>query len=430
MDDVDAQVLQRTLWYNPHTISYQKRDYLENLECACKSAHLVLQPKYYGIMVGLYNINGRFPVDLAQPLSLQHTIYKISAQAEQNLPQPDLSASFRMLSLIAALNPSDAGTVIKSAMARIIYLFSFIVVSTASSHVLLLWEHKNFQGGNSYVLASDYKCISLLPDWRNRVSSLNTNKNCFQLFKNVNCSGDNAFVYPMSKYHNDLVQIGLNDVINSVRLCVLDEQSLDSSYQLLSKTKPEFLFWDFFFGKTSLAEQKAFRHLVAKHNHSYIPWNFIPGIRGNIPWAQQYQLVLDWLLTVISDKNFTVSDLKELRKLSYKVFDDRANRNAARRPTPVLGTEEDAITFQLEVYWKHIVEAIDNRLEEIADELEMPKRRPKPPKQTGRQLLFWLSGWNWLNSKWLTKEASMVQSLESTETIDRQYLIGGKLFLL
>lgn len=262
----------------------------------------------------------------------------------------------------------------------VVLTFSILSSSFSFEHVLLIWEHKDFKGESGYVVTRNHNCVTLVPEWRNRVSSIDTSRHCYQIYEGKNCDKSEAYVYPMSKHHNDLSSIEMNDKINSIRLCVLDEQSLDNSSVPLDKSRPEFAFWDFTFGKTSVSDQRAFRHLVAKHHYGYIPWNFIPGIRGTLPVAEQYQAALDWFIAAVQDQRFKITDLNQMRKMSYQVFDERANRNAARKPTPALGSRVDAISFQLEVYWKRIVEAIDTELERIMDELEKPKKQPSPQK--------------------------------------------------
>jgi len=273
---------------------------------------------------------------------------------------------------------------------RVLLLSALFVLASSIQfeHILVISEDKDFRGETSYMLVRDHNCVPLVPQWQNRVSSINTLRHCYQIYEGRNCDGKEVFMYPMSKHHNDLTALALNDRVNSIRLCLLDERFVDNATAPLDKTKPEYAFWDFTFGTLSPSDQKSFRHLTQKHNYWHIPWTFIPGLKSSVPLPQQYQMALDWMISMVNmSRRFTLQDLAKMRKLAYNVFDYRANRNAERRPVAPLGSRIDAISFQLEIYWKMMVEAIDNETERQLDEQDKTSRlisSRKSLKKTGR----------------------------------------------
>lgn len=82
---------------------------------------------------------------------------------------------------------------------------------------IALCEHTDLNGACISHSIDKNKCVNVdKNDW---ASSVNTFGGCFRLYEHADCEGKSIAVKPGSPSHNNLVALGMNDMVTSVSLC-------------------------------------------------------------------------------------------------------------------------------------------------------------------------------------------------------------------
>lgn len=250
------------------------------------------------------------------------------------------------------------------------YVLTFLITKAfAENHTIQLWEHEEFSGNSMIVINTKPRgvesCHTIAKNWWNRVSSLNTRLNCYQIFDSPQCTGDMRYIYPGSPSHNKLIDLDFDDKIKSFRLCDLNEEAVESAHskkRSLSPRRPEKGFWEYLFQKYSPFYLETF--LARARQSWFISWDFIPNVYGSK--GRQYQYAIEWVKKIIKSGAFEKEDLEELRRRAQAVVDDRIAKNEQYGST---GSRSDAIHKQLVVIWRQLVETIDQAINKINNDL-------------------------------------------------------------
>ena len=90
---------------------------------------------------------------------------------------------------------------------------------TAQAAVISYYMDANFEGWEQNTLDVQPDICVNLQYLNDKLSSINTHGACINVFVDADCVGASYRIEPGSDCHNNLGQCGLNDMVNSFRLC-------------------------------------------------------------------------------------------------------------------------------------------------------------------------------------------------------------------